>query len=62
MYFYPATVEVPPQPISTVPIENPPAEFEIIHPPDNYVGPITNVSAQQVQPIQPIKAPMVIVG
>lgn len=41
-----------PLPANLIPIDSPPAEFEVINPPDNYVGPITNVPVQQPVIIQ----------
>lgn len=37
-----------PQPVVVMPIMDPPAEFEVINPPENYVGPMTNVPVQPV--------------
>jgi hypothetical protein len=45
-----------PLPADPMPVYNPPpeAEFEVINPPDNYQGPVTNVT-----PPQPFVAPNV---
>ncbi|KAI6175994.1 hypothetical protein M3Y97_00750600 [Aphelenchoides bicaudatus] len=42
-------VEYIPQPNDVIPVYNPPpvTEFEVINPPDNFVGPVTNVPVQQ---------------
>jgi hypothetical protein len=40
-----------PQPVEPMVPYNPPAEFEVINPPENFVGPVTNVPPPQ--PVAP---------
>jgi hypothetical protein len=56
--YYEPVEPIPPQPVTIMPMMSPPAEFEIINPPDNYVGPITNVPVTSVPVQQTLQQPM----